>query len=284
MIVIDESGRMQRMAEQWRIKNETIGFVPTMGYLHEGHLELMRQGKKDCRHLVVSIFVNPKQFGEGEDFGTYPRDFDRDSRLVEEVGAEVVFYPTISQLYPPDFQTYVEVTEVTKGLCGASRPVFFRGVATVVTKLFNLVKPHFAYFGEKDYQQLITIKRMVADLDMDLEVIGCPTVREKDGLAMSSRNVYLSVEGRKAALCLYRALCSVQKAAAGGETDAEKLINAAREIINKEPPARIDYIKLCHPSTLKELDHLEQEGRLIMAVWVENTRLIDNGRILLGDR
>jgi pantoate--beta-alanine ligase len=250
-----------------------------MGYLHKGHLDLMRRGRNECGRLVVSIFVNPKQFGQGEDFSKYPRDFDRDSLLVEEVGADVVFYPTAEHLYPAGFQTYVEVMEVTKNLCGASRPGHFRGVATVVTKLFNIVKPHRAYFGEKDYQQLVTIKRMAADLNMEVEVVGCPTVREEDGLAMSSRNVYLSPDGRRAALCLSRALKHAQTVASGGQKDAKTIIREAADIIAKEPLARIDYIRLCHSQTLEELDQLGDEGRLLVAVWVENTRLIDNGPI-----
>jgi pantoate--beta-alanine ligase len=279
MEVIKEPTVMQRKAAQWRMGGHTIGFVPTMGYLHQGHLELMRRGRIECDRLVVSIFVNPKQFGQGEDFDKYPRDFERDSGLVREIGTDVVFYPSADHLYPAGFQTYVEVVEVTKNLCGASRPGHFRGVATVVTKLFNIVKPHRAYFGEKDYQQLIAIKRMAADLNMEVEVVGCPTVREEDGLAMSSRNVYLSPKGRDAALCLYRALKQAQNVASGGQKDAKVILREAANVIEKEPLARIDYIRLCHPQTLQELDRLEDEGRLLMAVYVENTRLIDNGPI-----
>jgi len=206
MEVIKSPSEMQQRASAWRREGKVIAFVPTMGYFHEGHLSLMREGRERGDVLVVSIFVNPTQFGPGEDFDRYPRDMERDLRMAEEVGVDVIFAPTVEEMYPEGYQTYVEVEKVTKYLCGLSRPGHFRGVTTVVTKLFNIVKPHVALFGQKDYQQLITIERMVKDLNMDVEIVGMPTVREEDGLAASSRNVYLSPEERKAALSLYRSL------------------------------------------------------------------------------
>jgi pantoate--beta-alanine ligase len=280
MKIVSEPKEMQRLAEEWRSRSGVIGFVPTMGYLHEGHLELMRRGRDVCDHLVASIFVNPTQFGPNEDLATYPRNFDRDCELAGSVGVDVIFYPSAEKMYPEGFQTYVEVTGLTAGMEGASRPGHFKGVATVVCKLFHQVKPHYAYFGEKDYQQLAAIRRMVRDLDMDLTIVGCPTVREESGLALSSRNAYLSVEGKKAGLCLSRSLARARELARNGETDAGVILREARAVVEKEPLARLDYMKICHPESLEELEKVESGSRLIMAVRVENTRLLDNGPLL----
>lgn len=277
MRVINDLEEMRRFSTERKRQGRKVGFVPTMGYLHEGHLALMRRGRKECDDLIISIFVNPTQFGPSEDFTTYPRDFERDSGLAESVGVDVIFAPTPDQIYPPGFQTYVTVTDVTKDLEGVSRPGHFRGVATVVLKLFLIVKPHFAYFGEKDYQQLITIKRMTSDLFVDVVVVGCPTVREEDGLAMSSRNVYLSPEGRLAARCLSRALATAQKMADDGETDAHRIIGTAREIIERESLTQIDYLTIRDPETLEEVQFLNAPARMLMVVKIENTRLLDNG-------
>jgi len=277
MRIITDLDEMRRYSSERRKQGRTIGLVPTMGYLHEGHLELMRRGRRECDDLVISIFVNPTQFGPSEDFASYPRDFERDSGLAESVGVDLIFAPTADQIYPPGFQTYVTVTEVTKDLEGVSRPGHFRGVATVVLKLFLIVAPHYAYFGEKDYQQLMAIKRMTQDLFVDVKVVGCPTVREDDGLAMSSRNVYLSPEGRLAARCLSRALGAAQEMAAKGEKDAGVLIREARALIEKEPLAVIDYLTIRDPQTLEEVQFLQDTARMLMVVKIENTRLLDNG-------
>ncbi len=279
MDIVNEPKAMQQKAEAWRKGGFTVGCVPTMGFLHNGHLELMRRARAACDRVVVSIFVNPTQFGPNEDFSSYPRDFERDRALIESVGVDVIFSPTPEMMYAKGAQTFVEVTEVTKGFEGASRPGHFRGVATVVSKLFNIMKPHYAYFGEKDFQQLTAVKRMVLDLNMDLTVVGCPTVRETDGLAMSSRNVYLSPEERKAATCLRRAFLRARELATGGETSTNTILAEAGSIIEKEPLARIDYVEICDPETLQKTDTLPENARLVMAVWIGKTRLLDNGQL-----
>ncbi len=276
MKVIDDIKEMQELAESLRKNGKKIAFVPTMGFLHEGHLSLMKYGRGIADILVASIYVNPTQFAPGEDFEEYPRDFDRDVRLCEEVGVDVIFTTTDKEMYPAGYQTYVEVKEVTKNLCGKSRPIFFRGVATVVTKLFNIVRPHVAIFGKKDYQQLITIQRMVRDLNFDIEIIGRPIVREPDGLAMSSRNTYLSPEERKSALSLSRSLKIAQDMVAAGETSSAKIIEMVRKEISNEPYTKIDYVQICHPETLINVDDISDGAFLALAVWVGKTRLIDN--------
>ncbi len=277
MRVITDLEEMRRFSTERRRQRRTVGFVPTMGYLHEGHLELMRRGRKECDDLIVSIFVNPTQFGPSEDFATYPRNFEGDSALAESVGVDLIFAPATDQMYPAGFQTYVNVDDITKDLEGTCRPGHFRGVATVVLKLFLVVKPTFAYFGEKDYQQLTTIKRMTRDLFVDVTVVGCPTVREEDGLAMSSRNVYLSPEGRLAARCLSRALRKAQQMAADGERNAAAIIREAEAIVKKEPLARIDYLTIRDPETLEAIEFIHDAARMLMVVKIENTRLLDNG-------
>ncbi len=276
MKIIDTVREMQSYAESLRNSGQRIAFVPTMGYFHEGHLNLMREGRKRGDKLVISIYVNPTQFGPAEDLEKYPRNFDRDSQLARDVGVDVIFFPSNAEVYPEHYQTYVTVEEVTKNLCGMSRPGHFRGVATVCAKLFNMVKPHLALFGKKDFQQLATIKRMVADLNMDLEIVGLPTTREKDGLAMSSRNVYLSPEERESALCLSRSLRQAQTQYEKGERDARRILEAVQTYIESVPFTRIDYVKICDTTTLRDVDSLEKESVLALAVFVGATRLIDN--------
>lgn len=276
MKIIDTVREMQSYAESLRNSGQRIAFVPTMGYFHEGHLNLMREGRKRGDKLVISIYVNPTQFGPAEDLEKYPRNFDRDSQLARDVGVDVIFFPSNAEMYPEYYQTYVTVEDVTKNLCGMSRPGHFRGVATVCAKLFNMVKPHLAIFGKKDFQQLATIKRMVADLNMDLEIVGLPTTREKDGLAMSSRNVYLSPEERESALCLSRSLRQAQKQYEQGERDARRILESIQTYIESVPFTRIDYVKICDTTTLRDVNSLEKESVLALAVFVGATRLIDN--------
>ncbi|WP_448592209.1 pantoate--beta-alanine ligase [Thermoflexus hugenholtzii] len=254
----------------------TWGFVPTMGYLHEGHLSLVRRARAENDRVAVSIFVNPTQFGPHEDYARYPRDLERDLRLLEPLGVDLVFVPSVEEMYPPGFQTWVIVEEVSRPLEGASRPGHFRGVATVVAKLFNILQPDRAYFGQKDAQQTVVIRRMVQDLNIPVEIVICPTVREPDGLAMSSRNTYLSPEERRAATVLFRALQAAKARYEAGERDAERLREAMREVIRAEPLARIDYVSVAHPETLQELEQVEGPALLSLAVYIGTTRLIDN--------
>jgi len=253
-----------------------VGFVPTMGYLHEGHLSLARRARDECRQVIVSIFVNPTQFGPQEDLSKYPRDLPRDLGQLESIGVDLVWTPTPAVIYPPGFQTWVEVEEMTGPLEGAMRPGHFRGVTTVVAKLFNAVQPHKAYFGQKDAQQAAVIRRMTRDLDFPIEVIVCPTVREPDGLAMSSRNVYLDPAERKAATVLYRALSAAQDAYEKGEGGAEKLRGIMQAIIATEPRARPQYVSCADYDTLQELDQVTGKALLSMAIFIGKTRLIDN--------
>ena len=277
MQLIVQTKEMQRRSEQHRREGMSIAFVPTMGYLHEGHLSLMREGRKRGDVLVISIFVNPTQFGPGEDYDSYPRDMKQDLALVQSAGVDIVFTPSVAEIYPEGFQTSVEVERVTQNLCGASRPHHFQGVTTVVAKLFNIVKPHRAFFGQKDYQQLITIKRMVKDLNMDIEVIGMPTTREHDGLAMSSRNSYLNPKKRKEALCLYRSLLKAEEIFSQGERNASTILQEIRRIIEEQGnSATIDYAKVCDAHTLEDIDEIKKEAVIALAVTIGKTRLIDN--------
>jgi pantoate--beta-alanine ligase len=253
-----------------------LGFVPTMGYLHEGHLVLVRQARAENASVAVSIFVNPTQFGPKEDFKQYPRDPKRDLALLGGEGTDVVFMPPVDEVYPPGFNSWVEVGKIAERLEGASRPGHFRGVATVVARLFDLVKPDRAYFGQKDAQQLIVIRKMAADLDMSLEVVAVPTVREPDGLAMSSRNTYLNPEERKQAAVLYQALTLAQRLYSDGEKDAEVIRRKMTALIQKQPLADIDYISIAGAETLEELDELNPPALVSMAVRIGKTRLIDN--------
>jgi pantoate--beta-alanine ligase len=267
---------MQALAEGFRATGQTIAFVPTMGFLHDGHLSLMRIGRQKADVLVVSVFVNPKQFGPGEDFETYPRDLHRDMELIRPAGADVVFTPSVRDIYPPGFETYVSLDRLPKHLCGLSRPVFFRGVATVVTKLFNMVKPHVAVFGEKDFQQLLVIRTMVRDLGMGIAIVGGPIVREADGLAMSSRNSYLTGGQRPAALSLYRSLVQARQMVRSGQTDASRLIAAAADTIRAHAENVIDYVAVCDPASLEPIERLTGPALMALAVRVGTTRLIDN--------
>ena len=247
-----------------------------MGYLHEGHLSLMRLAKSMADTLVVSIFVNPAQFGPGEDLGTYPRDFERDQSLCRNEGVDILFYPTAAEMYGPRFQTFITLEQLPLHLCGISRPVHFRGVATIVTKLFNIVKPHSAIFGQKDYQQVSVIRQLVQDLDMDIQITRGPTVRESDGLAMSSRNAYLSASQRSSALTLYHALCQTRQRLENGLTDAKALIQSAVSLIQSFPETAIDYIAICDPDTLEDIQTIDRPAVMALAVKVGETRLIDN--------
>ncbi len=276
MRIIESVTEMQQQAEAWRREGKRIALVPTMGYLHEGHLALMREARNHGDEIVVSIFVNPTQFGPGEDFERYPRDMERDVLLAGEVGVTAAFSPPVKEMYPERYQTFVEVMEVTRPLCGRSRPVHFRGVTTVVTKLFNVVKPHAAVFGEKDFQQLTVIRRMVRDLNMDVRIIGHPIVRESDGLAMSSRNVYLTPTQREAALNLSRALAEAEQLANGGERRGPIILGKVKERIDSNGELRIDYAELCNPETLEDVIELRGPTLLALAAFVGSTRLIDN--------
>lgn len=259
---------------------EPLGLVPTMGYLHEGHLSLVRKARNECASVAVSIFVNPTQFGPGEDLASYPRELDRDLRLLEAEAVDLVWAPTPETMYPAGFQTWITVEKVTKPLEGRMRPGHFRGVATIVAKLFNGVQPHRAYFGQKDAQQAVVIRQMTRDLDFPVEIVVCPTVREADGLAMSSRNAYLSSEERQAATVLYRSLDAAQVAFASGERDAERLRSIVTETVASEPLAHLQYVSCADADTLEELDRVANRALLSMAVFVGETRLIDN--LILG--
>jgi pantoate--beta-alanine ligase len=276
MKIIKSIHEMQAFSESLRLKGQRIAFVPTMGYFHDGHLSLMKEGRGRGDGLVISIYVNPTQFGPGEDFGKYPRDFERDRHLAEGVGVDVIFYPDNTEMYPKRYQTFLDVEKVTQNLCGMSRPGHFRGVTTVCAKLFNIVKPHVTIFGRKDFQQLVTIRRMVQDLNMDLDVVGMPIVRETDGLAMSSRNVYLKEQERASALSLSRSLKLARDIYDSGERNASVILDAARTCIEEYPHTRIDYIKICDTATLEDVQHLKEETVLALAVRISSTRLIDN--------
>ena len=270
---------VRTVAELRRLRRSlgcSVGLVPTMGYLHEGHLALVRQARKDNSALVVSIFVNPTQFGPGEDLGTYPRDLDRDLKLLEAEKTDVVFVPSEGEMYSPGFSSWVDVEQVSECLEGASRPGHFRGVATVCAKLFHAVQPTRAYFGQKDAQQVVVVKRMVADLNMDLEIVVVPTVRESDGLAVSSRNVYLSAEERRAATVLYRALSLAKRLWQDGEKAAERLRREMTALIQEEPLARVDYVSVADAVTLEELELIDRPALASLAVRIGQARLIDN--------
>jgi len=256
--------------------NSSVGFVPTMGYLHQGHMALVKQARIDNSAVIASIYVNPAQFGPREDFASYPRDLDQDLDLLRREGTDIVFVPSDAEMYPPDFSSWIDVEKVTERLEGASRPGHFRGVATVVAKLFNIVQPSRAYFGQKDAQQVMVIKRMVSDLNMGLEIVVVPTVRESDGLAMSSRNVYLSPEERQAATVLFQALTLAQQLKQGGQKDAEEVRRQMTSLIQEEPLARIDYVSIADNETLEELSLIDRPALASLAVRIGKTRLIDN--------
>lgn len=279
--IIESVKEMQSYSENLRLAGKKISFVPTMGYFHEGHLSLMKEARKTADCVVASIYVNPTQFGPKEDFSKYPRDFERDVQMAQSVGVDVIYFPSNQEMYPDGYQTYVDVEKVTQNLCGMSRPGHFRGVTTVCCKFFNIIKPHSAIFGKKDFQQLAAINRMVADLNMDLEIIGLQTFREPDGLAMSSRNVYLNKEERSSALTLIGALRLAQKLYAEGERNAAVLIKEAETLIKSAQFTDIDYIKICDAFTLEDVNEINGEAVMALAVKVGKTRLIDNS--VLGE-
>jgi pantoate--beta-alanine ligase len=276
MKVISDPSEMQALANRIRETDLLIGLVPTMGYLHEGHASLISGARQQSDIVVLSIFVNPTQFGPAEDLGKYPRDMERDKKIAREAGTDYIFYPEARDIYTSEFQTYVSVEKLAKLHCGVSRPTHFRGVATVCNKLFNIVLPHWAFFGQKDYQQCAVIRRMVKDLNMNLEIITLPTVREADGLAMSSRNVYLTPEERKQAICLYESLQLAKNMIRAGRTDSKTIVAAIREHIRRKPAARIDYVSIADTDTLEELETIRTEAVVLLAVVFGNTRLIDN--------
>ncbi|WP_027354145.1 pantoate--beta-alanine ligase [Desulfosarcina sp. BuS5] len=276
MQIINKIKEMQSLPDRIKREEKRIALVPTMGFLHKGHISLMKEGLKHAEFLVISIFVNPTQFGPGEDLESYPRNFERDFALAEKAGVNVIFAPEAKEIYSAHFQTYVTLQDLPNHLCGISRPDHFRGVATIVTKLFNIVKPNAAVFGQKDFQQLAVIKQMVSDLNLDIKIIGAPIIREDDGLALSSRNVYLSPSERLPALSLFKALNNSQRLLASGVTDASKIISEAVELIDSYRETVIDYIAVCDPETLTDIKRIEKPVLMALAVKVGKTRLIDN--------
>ena len=275
MKIVGTVKEVREQVKEWKKQGLSVGFVPTMGYLHEGHKSLMDAARKGNDKVVVSIFVNPMQFGPTEDLATYPRDLDHDAALCESAGVELIFHPEAEEMYEKDFCSFVDMTGLTEGLCGKTRPIHFRGVCTVVNKLFNIVTPDHAYFGQKDGQQLAVIKRMVRDLNMDIEIVGCPIVREEDGLAKSSRNTYLSPEERKAALILSKTV-ALGKELAKTEKDANKVVEAMKKNIETEPLAKIDYVEAVDALSMAPVEKLEGTCMLAMAVYIGKTRFIDN--------
>ena len=276
MTIIRTISEMQTFSEGWRRDGKTIGFVPTMGGLHEGHLSLVRIAKKRADVVVMSIFVNPTQFGPNEDFERYPRNFERDEKLAQNAGVDTIFFPSKDEMYPPNHSTFVNVEQITEGLCGASRPGHFRGVATVCAKLFLAVKPHFAVFGQKDAQQVAVIRRMIRDLNFGMEIVVGPIVREPDGLAMSSRNVYLSPEERQDALFLNQSLKYAEDMVHKGEKRSEVIVQAVQDLIMCKKRARIDYVEIVDPVTMEPLNRIEKTALIVLAVFIGKTRLIDN--------
>ena len=276
MEIIESIEKMHQRSEELRLSGQTLALVPTMGFFHEGHLELMRVARRHADKVIISIFVNPIQFGPGEDFERYPRDLQGDLAKAKTVEVDIAFVPEVRGMYPEGFQAKVSVDRVSKHLCGLSRPGHFDGVTTVVAKLFNATKPHLAVFGQKDYQQMTVISRMVQDLNMDIKIVGVPTVREPDGLAMSSRNTYLTPEERESALCLKKSLDLARQMVAGGEKRADEIRKALERLILDHPYTDIDYVTLCDPATLEDVVSLEGETVLALAVRVGKTRLIDN--------
>lgn len=280
MVVVKNIDEMKKICRELR-KEKTIGFVPTMGYLHEGHLSLVRRSKKENDITVVSIFVNPTQFGPNEDYNSYPRNLNRDASLLEKEDVDYVFVPEIEQMYPKDYSTYINEEKLSRHLCGRSRPGHFRGVCTVVTKLFNIVKPNRAYFGQKDAQQFRVIRRMVRDLNMDVEVIECPIVREPDGLAMSSRNIYLSTEERNQALALNRSLKIAENLYRSGEKNTERMKEKIVQYLSSFDKIKIDYVEIVSEETLEPVEKIEGKVIVAIAAWVGKARLIDN--TILGE-
>ena len=276
MRTISKAVEMQDVVNREKSRGKTIGFVPTMGFLHQGHLSLVRESLKKADVTVVSIFVNPTQFGPKEDFKDYPRDIDRDSEILEKEGVDYLFFPGDEEMYPKGYKTYVEVHDLQDKLCGRSRPGHFCGVCTVVLKLFNIVEPDFVYFGQKDAQQAVILKRMAEDLNLKVKVEALPIVREEDGLALSSRNTYLSQEERRAALVLSKSLDEARQMVENGEQDAGRIMNRMREMIDREPLARIDYLEIVDMDDIDPVIRIEKEALAALAVFVGKVRLIDN--------
>ncbi|MCR2100555.1 pantoate--beta-alanine ligase [Campylobacter upsaliensis] len=279
MQIINDIKDLKNIIKKWKNQGLNIGYVPTMGYLHEGHLSLIKKASKNDK-IIVSIFVNPMQFGVNEDLATYPRDLERDAKLCENEGVAVLFMPSVEQMYPKDFSSYVDMNSLTDKLCGAKREGHFRGVCTILMKFFHLITPDVAYFGQKDAQQCAVVKHMVEDLNLDLEIEICPIVREKDGLAKSSRNVYLNEAERKAALVLSRAIFLGENLIQKGERESKIILQAMREELQKESLARIDYIELVNPKTMQNLERIEDSALGALAVYIGKTRLIDNFLLL----
>ena len=283
MRVIEKISEAQALTRKIREEGKTIGLVPTMGYLHEGHFSLIRQARKDCQQVFISIFVNPTQFGPSEDYNSYPRDLERDKRLAEKEGADIIFAPSPGEMYPPGYRTFVEVEKLSESLCGRSRPGHFRGVTTVVAKLFNIIRPHIAYFGQKDTQQAIIVKRMARDLNIGIEIKVLPIVREKDGLALSSRNQYLNEAERRAAPILYKSLQEARRMIIElGERRSSDIMQRMEGMIKGEKSAKIDYLSIVDGETLEEREQVEGKVLIALAVWIGKTRLIDNLLISLS--
>ncbi|MBI5182591.1 MAG: pantoate--beta-alanine ligase [Nitrospirae bacterium] len=276
MQTIEKIKDLSLIIREIKAQKKSIGFVPTMGFLHDGHISLIKKARLASDVVVISIFVNPAQFGPKEDFNTYPRDIKRDTQLCIDADVDILFTPSVSEMYPEGHLTYINVERITDVMCGASRHGHFRGVATAVAKLFNIVRPDKAFFGQKDYQQAVVIKRMAADLNMDVEIVVLPTVRELDGLAMSSRNSYLNLEERKAAACLYRSLMKAEEMIKYGERKSGAVIAAMQDIIRSEGLARIDYINIRDAETLEDIETIDRRVVLALAVCIGKTRLIDN--------
>lgn len=276
MNIVHTVNEVRAQVKEWRTAGLSVGLVPTMGYLHEGHKSLIDRAVKENDRVVVSVFVNPMQFGPTEDLASYPRDLNRDAALCEAAGADLIFNPEPENMYSSDFSSFIDMSTLTKGLCGKSRPIHFRGVCTVVGKLFNIVQPDKAYFGQKDAQQLAVIRHMVNDLNFNLEIVGCPIIREEDGLAKSSRNTYLSPEERQAALILSKSLERGRELIEAGERNAETIKQAITDLIQKEPLAKIDYVELVDWNTLEPVEQIEGPVLNAIAVYIGKTRLIDN--------
>ncbi|MGL4878666.1 pantoate--beta-alanine ligase [Paraclostridium dentum] len=276
MKIINNIKEIRKQVKDWKNDGLSIALVPTMGYLHEGHESLIKKASEDNDKVIVSIFVNPMQFGINEDLSTYPRNIDRDSDICEKNGASLIFNPSVEEMYTDGFSTFVDLNNLTSGLCGKSRPTHFRGVCTVVSKLFNIVNPDKAYFGQKDAQHLSIIKQMVTDLNFDIEIVSCPIVREADGLAKSSRNTYLSKEERQASTIINKSLKKAKTLIKSGERDSKNVIDFIKNEINKEPLAKIDYVSIVDNNTIKNIKTIEDGSLIAVAVFIGNTRLIDN--------
>lgn len=276
MKIVNTINEVREVVKAWHKQGLTVGLVPTMGYLHEGHASLIARASKENDRVVVSDFVNPIQFAPNEDLASYPRDIDRDAKVCEENGADIIFHPTPEEMYHKDFSTFVDITGPSEELCGKSRPIHFRGVCTVVSKLFLIASPDRAYFGQKDAQQLAVIKRMVRDLNFDIEIVGCPIIREADGLAKSSRNTYLSPEERKAAVILHKALEKGKELVLNGEKSAKAVIDTVTQVINSEPLAKIDYVQVVDFPNITVVEDINGDILTAVAVYIGKTRLIDN--------